>query len=348
MRIEAAACSGKPVYFIRRLDDEGNAQKGSEAEEEEESPYEVAVLIAILVLFALLIIGSALLVIRNLALGRGDRKGAFRIALLVFGLLFAHWLVTGHHVAGFSEFSLVMRALGRAATFAVLAWLMYITLEPYIRRFWPQAMVSWNRLLAGRFNDPLVGRDILLGMAISGLFGPLWYVAMYVAIKDGVLAPFPLEVSAILQGGRHAVGNLLSLPLQMLAFASALILGYMLLRVVLRRQWLAAAVICLLFGGFSTMNFAGLFGSAGAAAMLFGLAAGLFTAIVYIVVLIRFGVVAFMATLLFDALAQGYAMTADFSSPFFTSSLIGPVVLIAIALYAFKVSLAGRPLFKES
>ena len=28
-------------------------------------------------------------------------------------------------------------------------------------RFWPEGMVSWNRLLAGRFNDPLVGRDIL-------------------------------------------------------------------------------------------------------------------------------------------------------------------------------------------
>jgi hypothetical protein len=122
----------------------------------------------------------------------------------------------------------------------------------------------------------------------------------------------------------------------------------MLLRVVLRRHWLAAVTFCLFWGGWQTLSFYSLFGSGGTAALLFGLAAGLSAAIVNIFILIRFGVVALLASFLFDSLAQAYAMTSDFSSPFFTSSLIGPIVLIAIALYAFKVSLAGRPLFTES
>ncbi len=30
-----------------------------------------------------------------------------------------------------------------------------------MRRRWPHAIISWTRLLSGRFNDPLVGRDLL-------------------------------------------------------------------------------------------------------------------------------------------------------------------------------------------
>jgi hypothetical protein len=32
-----------------------------------------------------------------------------------------------------------------------------------VRRRWPATLVSWSRLLAGRFRDPLVGRDVLAG-----------------------------------------------------------------------------------------------------------------------------------------------------------------------------------------
>jgi hypothetical protein len=36
--------------------------------------------------------------------------------------------------------------------------------EPYARQSWPKLMVSWQRLLNGRLRDPLVGRDVLLGI----------------------------------------------------------------------------------------------------------------------------------------------------------------------------------------
>ena len=44
-------------------------------------------------------------------------------------------------------------------------WLDYLALEPFVRRRWPEAMISWTRLLGGRFADPLVARDILIGCA---------------------------------------------------------------------------------------------------------------------------------------------------------------------------------------
>jgi serine/threonine-protein kinase len=48
-------------------------------------------------------------------------------------------------------------------------WALYIALEPYVRRRWPATLVSWSRLLAGRFRDPLVGRDVLVGCLAGDL-----------------------------------------------------------------------------------------------------------------------------------------------------------------------------------
>jgi hypothetical protein len=39
---------------------------------------------------------------------------------------------------------------------------MYMALEPVVRRRWPEVLVSWSRLLAGRLRDPLVGSHILM------------------------------------------------------------------------------------------------------------------------------------------------------------------------------------------
>src|SRR5262249_45008564 len=53
---------------------------------------------------------------------------------------------------------------------AALLWLAYFALEPYARRLWPEALISWSRLLAGQFRDPMVGRDLLVG-CVGGALG---------------------------------------------------------------------------------------------------------------------------------------------------------------------------------
>ena len=49
----------------------------------------------------------------------------------------------------------------------VMLWMLYLALEPYVRKRWPETIISWTRVLAGRFRDPLVGRDILLGCLLG-------------------------------------------------------------------------------------------------------------------------------------------------------------------------------------
>ena len=52
-----------------------------------------------------------------------------------------------------------------------LVYVFYLALEPYARRLWPHMLVSWVRLMGGRFRDPLVGRDLLIG-ALYGRASP--------------------------------------------------------------------------------------------------------------------------------------------------------------------------------
>jgi hypothetical protein len=58
-----------------------------------------------------------------------------------------------------------MLMAGNALFQACQLWLFYIALEPTIRRFWPDGLISWNRLLQGQWRDPLVGWHLVCGIA---------------------------------------------------------------------------------------------------------------------------------------------------------------------------------------
>ena len=81
------------------------------------------------------------------------------------------WTLTFDHVPMLDrQLMNTIGALGLALFLGLSLWLFYIAMEPPVRRLWPQLLVSWSRVLAGRFRDPLVGAHILLG-ALLGLAG---------------------------------------------------------------------------------------------------------------------------------------------------------------------------------
>lgn len=162
-RVVAASFEGQPVYF-RTF-----ANKDIPVEQSFARPsgqYERYFFGGDLLLVAL-ILTSAWLVPRNLRLGYADRSGALRMAAIVFLLRFGVWVLSAHHVAGLEEFGLLLMGLTRCLFDAAILWLFYVALEPAVRRLWPESLVSWNRLLAGRWRDPLVGSSILAGLALG-------------------------------------------------------------------------------------------------------------------------------------------------------------------------------------
>ena len=85
-------------------------------------------------------LGGVMLARRNLRLGRGDRAGASKVALLVFVAYALARLCQADHVASFGqELWVLIKVLAYPAFWAGLVWLLYMALEPYARRRWPLA-----------------------------------------------------------------------------------------------------------------------------------------------------------------------------------------------------------------
>jgi eukaryotic-like serine/threonine-protein kinase len=156
LRIEAAAWRGRPVWF-RTIAPWTRPERDSRVPRPGEMSYAffvglVAVTIAAIAGFAR----------HNLRLGRSDRRGAVRVALLVFlsfdldYLLSYRWALDPDNLWRF--------LIDQPFFPALVAWLYYMGIEPFIRRRWPHRLVAWTRLLEGRVRDPLVGRDVLIGV----------------------------------------------------------------------------------------------------------------------------------------------------------------------------------------
>jgi hypothetical protein len=117
--------------------------------------------------------------IRNLRSGRTDRRGAVRIAVVALLLALGWGFLNAHHTTTPpSEWAIVMDVTGTALYYAMQTSVLYLAIEPFLRRRMPHALIGWTRLLAGRWRDPLVARDVLIGV-VAGLFITAFEYAPY-------------------------------------------------------------------------------------------------------------------------------------------------------------------------
>ena len=155
--------------------------------------------------------GAFALARHNLRSGRGDRRGATRVSLFVLGAFIAAWVIGARHsLQSCEEINTFLTFLALALLNAGILWLAYVALEPYVRRYCPEILMSWTRLLGGRFRDPRVGRDILVGIA-AGVVVALLRLAFYLLPPlVGNPPPMPRGVNLQFLLGTRA-GNLAAL-----------------------------------------------------------------------------------------------------------------------------------------
>jgi serine/threonine-protein kinase len=337
IRVEAASYHGKPVYF----EIVGPWTRPERMQEFQlRSGGKVFVIMVIVLCLSLMIVG-VLLARKNLHEGRGDRKGALRLAIYVFSALMISWVFLAHHYLYFGEFFLLfLPALMSNLYFSALLWLFYIALEPYVRRWWPHRIVSWSRLLAGDFRDPLVGRDILIG----SVFGVAITVVNYLAHLArggpalGVSPTFQASLDTLL-GLRESVGVFFNLPANFAIFLGILYLFLLLLLYLFfrRKEWLSSLVAWLL----PTVVWGAFYRN-----LLIGI---LFAGLIYgliLVVTTRFGLLAMIASQFFTLLFATYPMTWDFSVWYAGSTIFALCAGLAVVIYSFYISLGGQPVFK--
>jgi serine/threonine-protein kinase len=347
VRIEAAAYRGRPVQFERVIPSDSHWSEETFTEPEGTEAGMVVGAIVLTVFLAVLA-GAVFLALRNLRLGRGDRRGATRLAAFVFVIRMAAWLIGGHHVADDGEIMLVIVTLSGALLLGALTWVLYMALEPYVRRLWPESLVGWTRLLAGRFRDPLVGRDLLVGMALGVALQMFSRGFRALGESQGWIPTTPdNNFLAALNGGRFLLGKLLTIHLTSVATPLGLLLFFLFLRLILRRQWIAAGAFVLLNSVLGPMTFTPFVEQISTAMVVIGLLIGAMNGFIVMTLLIRFGLLAAGAAMLASGILSQYPVTLDFSTPYVGAGMFGMLVVAGYALYGFRISLAGRAVFQD-
>ncbi|PYQ24966.1 MAG: hypothetical protein DMF81_03895 [Acidobacteria bacterium] len=189
---------------------------------------------------------SAFLARRHLRAGRGDRHGAFRLGAYALVAGFTAWLLYADHVADLqAETGLALRGLGAMLVLALVVWVLYLAVEPYVRRRWPHTLISWARLLGGRLDDARVGSDLLIGVTAGAVMAAVFALMFRLPALVGQPAPPPSWVGLdALLGMREVAAEIVFGQVNAAALSMALLLMLLLLRLVMP-EWLAALVAVL-------------------------------------------------------------------------------------------------------
>jgi serine/threonine-protein kinase len=287
----------------------------------------------------LLWIGSflvLLLAVRNWKLQRTDHQGAWRIAVACFLLHAVAW-IGSVHAANFNDLvDMGISETASALLSAVMLGLMYLALEPAVRARWPHSIVTWNRVLAGRWLDAQVGSDILLGAAAGASLWVLFKFVLVLFNHNHEPANWDVSLPPLLST-RHWVGSLAGNLGEALRLGLAGFLAIFGLRRLLRNDLLAAAFAALLF----TLQ------EGEVSISQEGLLIGAVFVCVYatlIFMLLRFGLVATLVAVFFANGANLMVLGGDWQAWYTASSLATFAALCALAAFAFWRSLGGQSL----
>jgi hypothetical protein len=328
LRVTAASLDGRPVYFDVAAVDASPAPRQTWYSRGARSPANEALLVAFSVL---LFVGGGILARRNLQLGYGDTRGARRLCILISlgGVIWG--VLRAHHVPQpVDEWIFLLVVTGWSLVWGGFAWLTYISLEPYMRRWWPHTLISWTRLLSGRVRDPLVGRDLLVG-----LLGGIAFVALLVLRMETYrwlgLPVRPLDQSyplEALRSPRYFIGLTVYFALDTLNFALGALGTLLLLRVAVKNRWISTVVWMLIIAALNTAG----------GGLMWDLAFGMAIAALTLTVLLRFGLLSTAVMLFYIDLMTRLPVTLDTNAWYIGSAVMTLTLVGILAVYGFVVA----------
>jgi serine/threonine-protein kinase len=333
LRVEGAALRGKPVAF-RLIGPWTKPERMPAPESSSGNQIQTALLIAITVV---VIVGVAFLAGRNeKRKSIGDQEGASRLASWIGCILIVVWICRAHFTASIGTFGIFLLAMATAIFYAYVVRTMYLALEPYVRRRWPQTIISWTSVLKRRAREPVVGRDILIGLAVGVAIGVISRLVDF-WVLGAHTTPAVLNSDSLV-GFRATAGGILIALLH--GIRSALLLYFLLFlfRVLLRNQWAAVVALAALIS---------ILDSAGSDhAFLNGIENFVADGLLALMVL-RCGLLSLSAAI-FVTNGLGYLEpTLDFSvwHTWDTIAFLG--LFVALAAWACYTSLGGQRLWKQ-
>ena len=283
------------------------------------------------------VVGGACLLARyNLRKKRADKPGAWKLAQFGFCLTLTGWMFGSIHSLGPGESDVVQTGVALSALLAGLLYILYIALEPWVRRLWPRTMVGWSRVVTGHPRDPKVGTDLLIG-AVWGVGWGLLYLAHNALFNSLGWQAGSRLMPLTLSGGRFLVESSAAALNMTMQIAFILFFIILTLKAVLRKEWLTAVVFCLLWGGV-----------AGFTSYYFQVDFPFFILIyaLFVGMLIRFGLLCNVIGNFCYTLIATAPVTMDLSAWYSFSSVFPLLLVLAVAIYGFRTTMGGRSILK--
>jgi hypothetical protein len=288
------------------------------------------------------ILAATLFAVRNLRLGRGDRRGATLFALVVF---VAYMLESILHLSleSLDISQIVSRMtgenpIGHALYHAAFVWVGYLALEPYLRKARPTTLVSWARLVGRRWRDPILGRDVLAGLAGGAVLMLVWLgLSLVLRSTEGLDMLRSASWGDLTAVSRPS--NALSQVFYSVAFAPPVVMLFLVLYlgllVVVRRDRIAMGLLALIPAVLGSLG-------GGGVPIWFSATLGLVAGVVIITTIFRYGVFAgavlFFGMLLASSLPWGIAPGAWYGG----IAALGPVLLSLLAVWAAFTAMGGQ------
>jgi predicted Ser/Thr protein kinase len=282
--------------------------------------------------YLVFVVGLGVFGLLHLKQGRGDTRSAWRFGVYAFSVVAVALLLVPA-----PEISLSPVGAGVSAALA------YLAVEPWTRRLWPHVMITWARLLTGRWRDPVVGRDLLVTIACVASNYAVQRVVEFAAIQAGatphsVSRPehFGILVDS-LADSRVMAANLALPFFYGLTVGMGLFLTLFIFNATVRRTWIAAILALLVWFGGNSGVFLHWMDT-----LQWGLEFGFL-----LFLTLRFGV---FASALFSCLSMiiDWSMfTSDFGAWYGRPSLAATLILGVLTFVAFRISIGNRPVLRS-
>ena len=357
VRVEAGVAEGLPVYLLSLSPWEIEAFSESEAarlarEETEEdtsrgsgSALRVLGLVlgqTLFVLVLVLLATGAYIARRNVRSGRADTQGAIRFAWFAgLSMLVARWTIASELLPR-TRFD-VLDVLAWGMLVAMGSWSAYLAIEPIVRRRWPTALIAWTRLLSGRPFDPMVGRSVLIGVALGVLGSAAYRLAHLLPLGNDVAAHATLGFSVEppwVRIGMIAVA--VSVQTMMGLLFILVMVG---IRRITTREWLATLVMTLVFILFDESRVYGTGSGAGLATagrVATAFAASFVVCLTLSLLYLRVGVLAAIAFVVTENIARQMPTLTDFGAWHAWQPAIPIGAIALLALWGFSGAMFGR------
>ena len=334
MRVEAAAYRGRPVFF----EVIGPWTQPERMHPEQMSTFDRVFVATIIGGLLALIVVASVLARRHVRANRADVRGALRLTAYVSVAGAVSWALRADHSRSLAEVDLALRALGELALFAIIVWTLYVALEPYVRRLWPDALLGWSRLLTGHVRDPRVGRDMLVGMAAGVTLSLIDLGKATLIPAMGFSAPFPKYGfdEEILGLGSGAVWVVLLQSVAAISGALFTVLLIVILRLTLRLRWLAIAVTILILSLTSMYDMN---------VVLYSIPFPLASGILLTIIALRFGLLSLVVALCLCGVLAAVPLTLETSRWFAAPSNWTLLGITGLACFGFYAARGGQPLF---